>query len=309
VLPVTVILSGGDLLDGHLPYLLAAAASGAMTGVMTLGLLPLFELLFDETTDPRLLELASADSPLLKELALKAPGTYYHATMVANLAEAGADAVGANGLCCRVMALYHDIGKIRRPSYFAENQRDGVNIHDRLPPDVSARVLFAHIRDGIDIAREARLGGTILAAITQHQGTGLLRGFYEKALARGYNGAPENYRYPGPRPRQRETGILLLADSIEAATRATKDPSPAALREQIRQLIAERIQDGQLDECGLTLRDLAALEEVFTRTLALGVFHNRIDYPPVARSGGAGSKDDSDNSHRHRLPGLVDRSA
>ncbi|HZD24838.1 MAG TPA: HDIG domain-containing protein, partial [Alphaproteobacteria bacterium] len=182
-IPVTIILSGQSIGMEHLPYVVAALVSGGLVGVLTLGLLPVAELAFDETTDPRLLELASADSPLLKELAIKAPGTYYHATMVANLSEAGADAIGANGLMCRVMALYHDIGKIRRPSYFMENQRGGENMHDRLPPDVSARVVFAHIRDGIEIARRHRLGRAILDGITQHQGTCLLHSFYDKARA------------------------------------------------------------------------------------------------------------------------------
>jgi len=310
VFPVTVILSGQVFGTEHMPYLLAALVSGALVGVGTLGLMPVLELLFDETTDPRLLELASADSPLLKELALKAPGTYYHSNMVANLAEAGADAIEANGLMCRVMALYHDIGKVQRPSYFAENQRAGDNIHDRLPPAVSAQVVFAHIRDGIEIAQRARLGRAILDGITQHQGTTLLRGFYEKARSQGYNGPEEEYRYPGPRPRRRETGILLLADSTEAATRALKDPSPAAVRERVREIINARVADGQLDDCGLTLGDLAALEETFARTLSLGAFHNRIDYPPVSRvATGTGSRHDNRAADHDRHGGLADRSA
>jgi len=310
VFPVTVILSGQAFGTEHMPYLIAALISGALVGVGSLGLMPVLELIFDESTDPRLLELASADSPLLKELALKAPGTYYHSTMVANLAEAGADAIEANGLMCRVMALYHDIGKIQWPSYFAENQREGDNIHDRLPPAVSAQVVFAHIRDGIDIAQRARLGRAILDGITQHQGTTLLRAFYEKARAQGYNGPEEDYRYPGPRPRRRETGILLLADSTEAATRALKDPSPAAVRERVRTIIAERVADGQLDQCGLTLGDLATLEETFARTLSLGAFHNRIDYPPVGRTAtGGGHRHESRLASHDRRGGLADRSA
>jgi len=310
VFPVTVILAGQSIDTGLMVYVAGALVSGLLVGIGTLALLPVLELVFDETTDPRLLELASADSPLLKEMALKAPGTYHHATMVANLAEAGADSIDANGLMCRVMALYHDIGKIRRPSYFAENQRAGDNIHDRLPPDVSARVVLAHIRDGIEMAQKARLGRAILDGISQHQGTTLLRGFYEKARAQGFNGPEEAYRYPGPRPQRREAGILLLADSTEAATRALKDPSPAAVRQRVRDVISARVGDGQLDECGLTLRDLAALEETFARTLSLGVYHNRIDYPPVSRnSTGTDTSDGRGNRHHRDLSDVAGRSA
>jgi hypothetical protein len=284
------------------------------------------ELLFDETTDTRLLELASADNPLLKDLALKAPGTYYHSTMVANLAEAGAEAVGANGLMCRVMALYHDIGKLQRPAYFMENQRGTENIHDRLAPDVSARIIFHHILDGLVMAKKAKLGRLILEGIAQHQGTTLLRVFHEKAKAQGFNGPEDEYRYPGPRPQRREAGILLLADSIEAATRALKDPSAATVGERVRQVIEFRVGEGELDDCNLTLRDLDIIEATFTRTLTLGVFHNRIDYPPMANPGGSLPEGDADNNagnntdgdadgdadrdHRvHPLPGVADRPA
>lgn len=272
MVPVTVTLAGHGLGSEHLPLVLGAVVSGLLVGVATLGLLPAFEWLFDETTDTRLLELASADNPLLKELALKAPGTYYHSTMVANLAEAGAEAIGANGLICRVMALYHDIGKMQRPAYFMENQRGDDNIHDRLSPDVSARVILHHILDGLEMARRAKLGRLILEGIAQHQGTTLLRAFHDKARAQGFNGPEEDYRYPGPRPQRRECGILLLADSIEAATRALKDPSAAQVGERVRQVIETRVGEGELDDCNLTLRDLAMIETTFTRTLTLGVF-------------------------------------
>ncbi|MDP6346113.1 MAG: HDIG domain-containing protein, partial [Alphaproteobacteria bacterium] len=310
VVPVTVTLAGHGIGVEHLPYVLGAVASGLLIGIGTLGLLPALEHLFDETTDTRLLELASADNPLLKELALKAPGTYYHSTMVANLSEAGADAIGANGLMCRVMALYHDIGKMRRPAYFMENQRAGENIHDRLAPDVSARVILHHILDGIDTARRARLGRLIMEGITQHQGTTLLRSFHQKAKDQGFNGPDEDYRYPGPRPRRREAGILLLADSTEAATRALKDPSPAAVGERVRQVVGERVAGGELDDCNLTLREIATIEETFTRTLTLGVFHNRVDYPPMGRNANTPQDSHASGDHRiHTLSGLADRSA
>ena len=318
MVPVTVTLAGHAVTGEHLPLVLGAAVSGLLVGVATLGLLPAFEWLFDETTDTRLLELASADNPLLKKLALEAPGTYYHSTMVANLAEAGAEAIGANGLMCRVMALYHDIGKLQRPAYFMENQRDSNNIHERLAPDVSARVILHHILDGLAMARKAKLGRLILEGIAQHQGTTLLRVFYEKAKAQGYNGPEEDFRYPGPRPQRRETGILLLADSIEAATRALKEPTAAKVGERVRQVIEMRVSQGELDDCNLTLRNLAEIEATFTRTLTLGVFHNRVDYPPMANPNGSssdgqvtnGTNSDEDGHNRiHPLPGVVDRSA
>ncbi|MDA1101404.1 MAG: HDIG domain-containing protein [Proteobacteria bacterium] len=314
MVPVTVTLAGHGLGSEQLPLILGAAVSGLLVGVGTLGLLPAFEWLFDETTDTRLLELASADNPLLKELALKAPGTYFHSAMVANLAEAGAEAIGANGLICRVMALYHDIGKMQRPAYFMENQRDGDNVHDRLAADVSARVILHHILDGLEMARKAKLGRLILEGIAQHQGTTLLRSFYEKARAQGFNGPEEAYRYPGPRPRRRECGILLLADSIEAATRALKDPSAAKVGERVRQVIETRVGEGELDDCNLTLQDLAIIEKTFTRTLTLGVFHNRVDYPPMAKSSGSSYEGEisSDANGDHRVclvSGVADRSA
>ena len=318
VVPVIVTLAGHAVTSEHLPLLLGATVSGLLVGIATLGLLPAFEWLFDETTDTRLLELASADNPLLKKLALEAPGTYYHSTMVANLAEAGAEAIGANGLMCRVMALYHDIGKLQRPAYFMENQRGSNNIHERLAPDVSARVILHHILDGLAMARKAKLGRLILEGIAQHQGTTLLRVFYEKAQAQGYNGPEEDFRYPGPRPQRRETGILLLADSIEAATRALKEPTAAKVGQRVRQVIEMRVSQGELDDCNLTLKNLAEIEATFTRTLTLGVFHNRVDYPPMANPNGSYSDDqvtngmnsDADGHNRiHPLPGVVDRSA
>ncbi len=318
MVPVTVTLAGHAMGSEHLPLMLGAVVSGLLVGVGTLGLLPAFEWLFDETTDTRLLELASADNPLLKELALKAPGTYYHSAMVANLAEAGAEAIGANGLMCRVMALYHDIGKLQRPAYFMENQRGADNIHERLAPDVSARIILHHILDGLEMARKAKLGRLILEGISQHQGTTLLRSFYDKARAQGYNGPEDDYRYPGPKPQRREAGILLLADSIEAATRAMKDPSAAKVGERVRQVIEMRVDEGELDDCNLTLKDLAEIEATFTRTLTLGVFHNRVEYPPMANPNGSPSegeiagnaKSDADGDHRvHPLPGVADRPA
>ncbi len=311
--PIILVLSGGALGSEHLPTVVCALASGLLSAGCALLLIPVLEYLFEVATDLRLLELASADNPLLTQLALRSPGTYYHSVMMGNLAEAAGESIGANGLQCRVMALYHDVGKMVRPSYFVENQRGG-NIHDRLPPELSARIIFAHIKDGIDIARKHRLGGPILAAITQHQGTTLLRVFYLRALEiakRNNSTVDENeFRYPGPKPQTREAAILLLADAVEAATRAMKDPSPTDVRERVAGLIQEKVADGQLSDCDLTLHDLNQIEETFTRVLILGVHHSRIEYPPMPRVVPDIDDDQQeDDSDLGSLSGLADRSS
>jgi putative nucleotidyltransferase with HDIG domain len=311
--PVIVVLSGAPLDAQQLSTALAALASGAILAILAMSLMPLLEYLFNETTDMRLMEMASADNPLLKELALRSPGTYYHSVVMGNLAEAGAAAIGANALQSRVMALYHDIGKMRRPSYFAENQRGG-NIHDRLTPELSARVIFAHIKDGIDIAVKQRLGRPVIDAITQHQGTTLLKVFYAKALQRGQATGvavkEEDFRYPGPRPMSKEAGMLMIADAAEASTRALVDPSPSEVQEKIHEVIGERVADGQLDDCQLTLKDLAAVEAAFVRVVSLGVFHTRIEYPPMP--GKEAPHDDGEQARRRGidpLRSLADRSS
>lgn len=288
LVPIMVVLDT-TVPANETSYFVGAAVAGItgalLTAAFTTAGLPLFEFIFDETTDMRLLELASADNPLLKQLALRSPGTYYHSVMMANLAETAAEAIGANGLQARVMALYHDLGKMERPSYFAENQR-GSNVHDRLPPELSARIIFAHIKDGIDIARKHRLGRPVLDAVTQHQGTTLLRVFHQRALERakttGEVVQESEFRYPGPRPMTKESGILMLADTVEAATRALKDPKPEDVRERVSRVISEKIADHQLDDCALTMKDLAQIEAAFVRALTLGVYHTRIEYPPLA---------------------------
>lgn len=303
VVPIIVIMSGESFGPEHLPLLAAALVSGAVMAVAALGLLPVLEYVFDEASDMRLLELASSDHPLLKRLALVAPGSYYASLLVGNLCEAAADAIGANGLKARVMALYHDIGKSVRPGFFSENQREG-NIHDRLAPETSARIIFAHVHDGIEICQKERLGPVVLEAIARHQGTTLLRPIFVKAQAAAAEGGrgvrEEDYRYPGPKPTGREAGILLLADSVEAATRALGNPSPPEVRARVAQVIAEKVADGQLDECNLTLHDLTQVEHSFTRTLTLGVFHNRVEYPALHAAAGE-RKNDGDDSGRFGL--------
>jgi len=314
LVPIVLLLAVGSIHFDALSAVAAALISGGFAAIAATGLLPLFEHLFEEVTDMRLIELASSDNPLLKQLALQSPGTFYHSVMMSNLAEAAGDVIGANGLQCRVMALYHDLGKMLRPSYFAENQR-GSNVHDRLPPELSARIIFAHIKDGIDIARKHRLGRPIVDAITQHQGTTLLRVFYLKAVEQAkVSGATvdeSEFRYPGPRPRSRESGVLLLTDSIEAATRALKDPSPADLKERVHKVVTEKLADGQLDDCELTMRDIAKIEAAFVRVLTLGVYHSRIEYPPMPQAKGdrGGKPADGADRHHDRQRGLGERAS
>jgi hypothetical protein len=281
------VLLVNALTHGGLAFADGAAAGfafggGVLVALIAIGLLPLFELAFGEATEFRLLELASSDQPLLRRLALVAPGTHHHSVMVGNLAEMAADAVGADSMLCRVMALYHDIGKTLRPNFFVENQR-GRNIHDRLPPELSARVLLEHVTHGLDLAREHRLGRSIIAGIAEHHGTSLQRLQFERArIQRGAAVAEEaDYHYPGPKPQSLETGILLLADAVEASTRALKEPSQQELRRRVHGVIAEKIAEGQLDECPLTIRDVARIEDAFLRVLTLGVYHTRIEYPAM----------------------------
>lgn len=259
-----------------------AMTSGLLMGLWGLALIPLFEFLFNITTDSRLLELASGDHPLLKSLSLRSPGTYHHSVMMGNLAEAAAESIGANPLMARVMALYHDVGKMNKPHYFVENQ-SGENRHDHLSPSMSVKVIQGHVKDGVEMVREYKLGGPILEAVTTHHGNSLLQFFYNRAVnqaaKRGEKIADADFRYPGPKPQSKEGGILMMADSVEAAARTLKTPSPAQIQSLVARIVASKIADGQLQECRLTLQEIARIEEAFTRVLTLGFYHRRIEYP------------------------------
>ncbi|MBF0142052.1 MAG: HDIG domain-containing protein [Magnetococcales bacterium] len=282
-----------ELLAGHSPgweWLLGmgmALSGGLLAGLWGLALIPLLESVFDVTTDSRVLELASSDNPLLKELSLRTPGTYHHSVMMSNLAEAAAEAIGANPLLARIMALYHDIGKMKNPQYFVENQ-SGHNRHDQLSPSMSAKVIMAHVKNGVDLARQYRLGDPVLEAIQSHHGNSLLQYFYNKAqqlaTRRGEVVSEEEFRYHGILPRSREAGILMLADAVEAAARTLSNPSPAQIEAMVRRLVAARVADGQLDDCRLTMAEIAGVEEAFTRVLTLGFYHHRIEYPDQVKA-------------------------
>lgn len=281
-----------------------AAASGLLAGLLGLALIPMLEYMFNIVTDSRLVELASGDHPLLKQLSLRAPGTYHHSVMMGNLAEAAAEAIGANPLMARVMALYHDIGKMTKPHYFVENQ-GSENRHDHLSPSMSTKVIISHVKDGVELAREYKLAGPILEAIVEHHGTGLLQYFYNKAVneavKRGEMVSEDEFRYPGPKPQSRESGILMVADSVEAAARTLKSPTPAQIQSLVRRIVTSKMGDGQLDDCRLTLRELSQIEDAFTRVLTLGFYHHRIEYPELQRRQGVRSGGNPGQSQLRRL--------
>ena len=257
-------------------------ASGVFSGFIVMGLLPVFEHIFKVPTNISLLELSDLNHPLLKELALEAPGTYHHSIMVGNLAEAACDAIGANSLRARVGAYYHDIGKIPNAEYFSENELGSGSRHTNLAPSMSALIISKHVKKGAEIAKKYKLSNTIVDFITQHHGNSLIAYFYQKAMEKTEQGdAPlkeEDFRYPGPRPQTKEGAIILLADSVEASSRALDEPTPSSIRNLVRKIINNKFIDGQLDECDLTLRDMHKIAESFVRVLT-GIFHTRLTYP------------------------------
>jgi putative nucleotidyltransferase with HDIG domain len=263
------------------------ALLGALLAIL---LLPLFEYIFRQTTALTLLEHLDLSHPLLQRLAMEAPGTYQHSIVVANMAQAAAQAVGANELLARVGAYFHDIGKLLRPEYFVENIGHRENPHDQLPPQMSSRFIASHVREGLKLLREHKVPGCILDAVEQHHGTGLITFFYRRArvAAESKSASPEerlvneeDFRYQGRKPTNREMGILALADSVEAAARALDQRDVENLERLVRQVMDTKLQDGQLDECPLTMADLAMIRRAFVFTLA-NMWHLRIVYPQDA---------------------------
>jgi putative nucleotidyltransferase with HDIG domain len=238
---------------------------------------PIVDLSFGYTTRFRLMELMNLEQPVLQELMVATPGTYHHSLVVSNMAEAAANAIGANPLLCKVAALYHDLGKLSRPEYFIENQFGGENRHDKLSPSMSALILISHVKKGTEIARQNRLGQEIIDIITQHHGISTIRYFYQKALDMGETPHKEEFQYPGPRPQTREAAIIMLADAVEASSRTLQDPTPARIQSHVDAVVKNIFADGQLDESELTLQDLSKLGNHFHRILT-GLFHQRIGY-------------------------------
>jgi len=261
-----------------------ALASGALAAALTAILFAPLGSLLGATTVLHLLELAHPSQPLFRRLLLEAPGTYHHSVIISTLAEGAAEAIGANSLLLRVGAYYHDIGKVVHPYFFIENQVNGANIHDTMDPLTSAKAVMAHVPDGLDLARKHRLPKPIQDMIPQHHGTKLTGYFYAQAQARGLPISEADFRYPGPKPQTKEAGILLLADGVEAAVRASHDHSPEAIERIVREMVAAQVADGQLDECDLTLKDLEKIRQAFA-TVLLGVYHPRIEYPALSPAG------------------------
>ncbi|HBQ86841.1 MAG TPA: phosphohydrolase, partial [Syntrophomonas sp.] len=275
-------LAGNISLNTILFGISMGAINGILSAVLMIGVLPYLESAFSVTSMIKLLELSNPNHELLRRLLLEAPGTYHHSLMVGNLAEASAEAVGANPLLVRVGAYYHDIGKIKRPEYFVENQRGFDNPHEKIAPALSTLIITSHVKEGLEMGREARLPEVILDFIGQHHGTSLAKYFYSRALEEDREGkiSEESFRYEGPKPQTKEVALVMLADSVEAAVRSLPEPTPENIREMVRVIINDKLDDGQLEECDLTFKDLDIISGSFCKLLE-GVYHKRIEYPEV----------------------------
>ncbi|MGV8016556.1 MAG: HD family phosphohydrolase [Ignavibacteria bacterium] len=259
-----------------------AAVNAIMSPVIAYGLLIFYEKVFRITTDLTLIELADFNQPLLRELSAKAPGTFHHSVVMGNLSEEAAASIGANRVLARVGSYYHDIGKAVKPDFFVENQLEKKNKHEGMNPTLSAKVIIAHVKEGIELARRYRLPQEVIDFIPMHHGTTLVSFFYNKAK----NLTDENkedvldyiYRYPGPKPQNKETAIVMLADTVEASTKAIEDPTPKKLEDKIDEIIKKRFIEGELDDCNLTLKDLTRIKKSFLKIL-IGIYHQRIKYP------------------------------
>ncbi|RJQ85694.1 MAG: HDIG domain-containing protein [Desulfobacteraceae bacterium] len=258
---------------------LTAFTGGFTSGIIALGVAPLVEMAFRYTTDITLLELSNQDRPILRQLMIEVPGTYHHSVIVGSMVEAAAAEIGANPLLAKVCGYYHDIGKIKKPLYFIENQTDGRNKHDKLAPSMSSLILTSHVKDGVELAQKNALGQIIIDTIQQHHGTSLIHYFYEKAKQlKGEDAVKiEDYRYPGPKPQTKEIGLVMLADVVEAASRSLENPTAARIRGLVQHLINKVFSDGQLDNCELTLKDLHSIAKSFN-TILNGIHHHRIEY-------------------------------
>lgn len=254
--------------------------NGLFCAVLTIGTLPIWENIFKIVTPLKLLELSNPNQVLLKRLLLEAPGTYHHSIIVGNLSERAAEAIGADPLLARVGAYYHDIGKLKRPYFFKENQLGMDNPHDKIKPNMSTLIITNHTKDGIALAKEYNIPEEIIDIIAQHHGDTTVSYFYHKALKENESKEVniEDFRYPGPKPKTREAAIVMLADSTEAAVRSLKEPTKKNIEEMIRNIIKGKLQDGQLEECNLTLKDLNTIANAFS-TIMMGIFHERIEYP------------------------------
>src|SRR5437868_7767926 len=272
-----------------------AIGNGLVTATIVGGVIPMFEPLFQITTDISWLEASDLNHPLLRRITIEAPGTYHHSLVVANLAEAAAEAIGANATLCRVCAYFHDVGKLVKPDYFTENMSFERNPHDDLAPTMSALIIIAHVKEGVDLALKYKLHQRIIDIIQEHHGTSLVRYFYQRALQQHEDARAggkimklreddipqvreESFRYSGPKPQTKESAIVSLADMVESASRSLEKPTPQKIESLVNELIEERMIDRQLDECDLTLGELKVIADRFRFTL-LSMLHSRIAYP------------------------------
>ena len=257
------------------------ALGSILSGVLALGFLPFFESTFDIVTNIKLLEMSNPNHPLMKRLLMEAPGTYHHSVMVANLAEVAAEEVGGNPVVARIGAYYHDIGKIKRPYFFGENQRGGDNPHSKITPNLSTLIIVSHVKDGIELAKEYKVPKILQDMIEQHHGTTLVKYFYYTMKNSAENPEDikeEDFRYPGPKPTTKEAGILMLADSVEAAVRSINEPTKGKIEAMVNNIIKDKLNSDQLVNCDLTLRDLEKIRKCFLKSLD-GIYHHRIEYP------------------------------
>ncbi|MCA1063443.1 HD family phosphohydrolase [Rossellomorea aquimaris] len=285
ILAFLVLLSGTSYSTSeYVYYLVFALVSGISSSILTIGFLPFFEAGFGILSSMRLVELSSPTQPLLKKLLTDAPGTYHHSVMVANLAEAACESIGANGLLARVGCYYHDVGKSKRPHFFIENQLNMENPHDRVSPETSRDVIISHTSDGAEMLRKHKLPKEIVDIAEQHHGTTLLKYFYYKAKDQGKDVKEEEYRYPGPKPQTKEAAIISIADSVEAAVRSKKSPTQGEIQQLVHSIVQDRLQDGQFNECDISLKQLETVKRSLCETLN-GIFHPRIEYPELKEKG------------------------
>ncbi|OEH93701.1 HD family phosphohydrolase [Bacillus solimangrovi] len=261
-------------------YLTMAVLSGFLSAVLTLGLMPFFEAGFGMLSTMKLIELSNPNHPLLRKILTEAPGTYHHSIMVANLSESACEAIGADGFLARVGAFYHDIGKTKRPRFFIENQMNMENPHDNIAPQLSKTIITAHPYDGSSMLKEHRLPQEIIDIAEQHHGTTLLKYFYHKAKENSVDVSEDDFRYPGPKAQTKESAIVGIADSVEAAVRSMSNPTPKKIENLVKNIISDRLQDGQFDECDLTLKEIDIAAKTMCETLN-GIFHSRIEYPEI----------------------------
>lgn len=282
---LALYLSMGFLLSNSIVDVLKKAAmvclASLVSGVLTIGFLPFFESIFDIVTTVKLLELSNPNHPLLKRLLLEAPGTYHHSVLVANLSEVAAEVVGANPVLARVSSYYHDIGKIKRPYFFKENQLGNDNPHDKITPNLSTLIIISHVKDGLEFAKEFKIPKVIQDVIQQHHATSLVKYFYVTMKNSSDNPdeiKEEDFRYQGPNPESKEAAIIMLSDAVEAAVRSIQNPTKGKIEEMVNNIIKGRLNDGQLDNCDLTLKDLEKIRKAFLKVLS-GIYHERIEYP------------------------------